>query len=60
MSLNENKIVSIYAVPESQEKIFIFSPKTAVCVETKDISLQNRATSGSKLININDTNIMIM
>ena len=63
MTLKDEKIAAIYAIPLTQEKIFITANNKAVLLETKVIPVQNRSTVGIRIIdarNNENTNIEIM
>ena len=62
MSLKDEKIAVVYAVPESQEKIFVSANNKAVLLDVTAIPIQNRMTSGLRIIDARDseTNIEIM
>lgn len=48
----EEKLALIYAVPESQDKIHIIADNKLVTLNTKEIPVQNRVTSGVRVIDI--------
>ena len=55
MALKNNEKVSvIYAVPEEQQEIFVFSNNKTVSVPLNNIPIQNRLTSGIKIIDSNN------
>lgn len=56
MNLKNDSLASIYAVPLEQEKIFISANNKAVVLDVKAIPVQNRVTSGPKIINVGNTN----
>ena len=56
MNLKNDSLASIYAVPLEQEKIFISANNKAVVLDIKAIPVQNRVTSGPKIINVGNTN----
>ena len=62
MTLKDETIALIYAVPDDQEKIFISSNNKAVLVDIASIPVQGRMTSGVRIIDArnSDTNIEIM
>ena len=62
MNLKDEQLALIYAVPASQEQIFISSNNKAVLLETSSIPIQNRMTAGVRIIDARDsaTTIEIM
>ena len=62
MTLKDETIALIYAVPDDQEKIFISSNNKAVLLDIASIPVQGRMTSGVRIIDArnSDTNIEIM
>ena len=63
MSLKDETLAAVYAVPETQEKIFISANNKAVLVDVTAIPIQNRATAGVRIIdarNIEKARIEIM
>jgi DNA gyrase subunit A len=48
----EEKLALIYAVPESQDKIHIIADNKLVTLSAKEIPIQNRVTSGVRVIDI--------
>lgn len=48
----EEKLALIYAVPESQDKIHIIADNKLVTLNTKEVPIQNRVTSGVRVIDI--------
>jgi DNA gyrase subunit A len=52
MSLKDDNLAAIYAVPESQEKIFISANNKAVLLDVNSIPVQNRVTTGVKIIDV--------
>ena len=48
----EEKLALIYAVSESQDKIHIIADNKLVTLSTKEIPIQNRVTSGIRVIDI--------
>ena len=52
MSLKDDNLAAIYAVPETQEKIFISANNKAVLLDINSIPVQNRVTTGVKIINV--------
>lgn len=55
MALKDNKLAAIYAVPDTQEKLYVTADNKAVLVDVNAIPINNRATSGLKIINTNKT-----
>ena len=62
MALKDEELATVYAVPTTQDKIFISANNKAVLLDIKNIPLQNRNTSGVSIINAKDnkTDIEIM
>lgn len=63
MSLKDETLAAVYAVPETQEKIFISANNKAVLVDVTAIPIQNRATAGVRIIdarNIEKARIEVM
>lgn len=52
MSLKDDNLAAIYAVPETQEKIFISANNKAVLLDVNSIPVQNRVTTGVKIIDV--------
>ena len=50
MSLKDEIIATVYAVPETQEKIYIATNNKAVLLSIDSIPIQNRVTSGVRII----------
>ena len=50
MALKDETIAAIYAVPENQEKIYITANNKAVLLSIDSIPIQNRVTSGVRII----------
>ena len=50
MALKDETIATIYAVPENQEKIYITANNKAVLLSIDSIPIQNRVTSGVRII----------
>ena len=50
MALKEETLATVFAVPETQEKIFITTNNKAVLLNTDSIPIQNRVTSGVRII----------
>ena len=55
MALKDNKLAVIYAIPDTQEKLYVTADNKAVLVDVSAIPINNRATSGLKIINTNKT-----
>ena len=55
MNLKEDCLAAVYAVPESQEKIFISANNKAVLINIDNIPIQNRTTAGLRIIDARDT-----
>ena len=62
MSLKDEQLATVYAVPEIQQKMFISADNKVVLVDVTSIPIQNRITSGLKIINTKNptTKIEIM
>ena len=63
MNLKEEQIAAVYAVPITQEQIFITANNKAVLIAVANIPVQNRTTVGIRIIDARDnnkTNIEIM
>ena len=60
MDLDDEKLVVVYAIPELQEKLFVSANNKAVLIEVNTIPVQNRMTSGIKIINAQTEKIEIM
>lgn len=56
---NEDNLATVYAIPETQEKIFISANNKAVLLDIKNIPTQNRATAGVQIIDARGTNTKI-
>ena len=50
MALKEEIIATVYAVPETQEKLYITTNNKAVLLSIDSIPIQNRITSGIRII----------
>lgn len=59
MALKEEKLAAVYAVPETQERIFVTANNKAVLIETNMIPIQNRVTAGIRIIDARDINASI-
>lgn len=62
MSLKDEQIALVYAIPDNQERVFISANNKAVLLETTAIPIQNRMTAGVRIIDARNstTNIEIM
>lgn len=62
MSLKDEVIATVYAVPETQDKIYITTNNKAVLLSVDSIPVQNRITSGIRIIDSRgiETEIEIM
>ena len=62
MALKDDKLAAIYAVPATQEKIFITTNNKAVLLNIDSIPIQNRVTNGVRIIDARglDSGIEIM
>ena len=59
MSTKDEKLALVYAMPESQEKLFISANNKAVIVETNIIPIQNRVTAGVRIIDARNASTTI-
>jgi DNA gyrase subunit A len=59
MSLKNETLALVYAVPDDQEKLFISANNKAVILEVAAIPTQNRMTSGSLIIDARNSNTTI-
>lgn len=59
MSLKDEKLSVVYAVPANQEKIFVSANNKAVLLDIAAIPIQNRATTGIRIIDARGTNTSI-
>lgn len=50
MALKDEQLASIYAIPEDQQKIYITTNNKAVLINVDSIPIQNRVTSGIRII----------
>ena len=50
MSLKDDTLATVYAVPEAQETIFVTTNNKAVLINIDSIPVQNRVTSGVRII----------
>ena len=59
MALKEEQLSTVYAVPVSQEKIFVSANNKAVLLDVTSIPIQNRATAGVRIIDARGSNTTI-
>lgn len=59
MTLKEEALATIYAVPESQPKLFVSANNKAVLLDAASIPIQNRATAGVRIIDARGLDAMI-
>ena len=59
MLLKDEELAAVYAVPESQEKIFITANNKAVLIDVNTLPIQNRVTAGVRIIDARDSNALI-
>ena len=59
MALKDENLATVYAIPESQEKIFITANNKAVLIDVNTLPIQNRVTSGVRIIDARDINASI-
>ena len=59
MDLKDEVLALVYAVPEEQDKVYITSDNKAVLIDVSTLPIQNRVTSGIKLINVKNLNTKI-
>lgn len=60
MALKDTVLAAVYAVPETQEKIFLSANNKAVLIDIHNIPVQNRATAGVRIIDARASSIEIM
>lgn len=62
MTLKNDTLALIYAIPTTQEKLYISANNKAVLIEVATLPIQNRMTSGARIIDTRDnkTKIEIM
>lgn len=62
MTLKEEELALIYAIPMSKEKLYISTGNKAVLLDTSNLPVQNRTTSGVRIIDARSstTSIEIM
>lgn len=62
MTLKNDTLALIYAIPITQEKLYISANNKAVLIEVAALPIQNRMTSGARIIDMRDnkTKIEIM
>lgn len=54
MNMKDESLAAVYAVPETQEKIFISAKNKAVLLDVSSIPVQNRTTAGARIIDARD------
>lgn len=59
MAIKNEQLAVIYAIPESQDKLFISSNNKAILLDVNSIPVQNRATIGVRIINTKDKEALI-
>ena len=59
MALKNDSLAVIYAVPASQDKLFISSNNKAVLLDVNLIPVQNRTTTGIRIIDVRGKNTTI-
>ena len=59
MTLKDEQIAVIYAIPATQEKIFVSSNNKAVLIDIASIPVQNRMTAGVRIIDARNSNTTI-
>ena len=59
MTLKEEALATVYAVPESQPKLFVSANNKAVLLDVASIPIQNRATAGVRIIDARGLDAMI-
>ena len=60
MATKDEELAVVYAVPETQEQLFISANNKAVLLDINTIPIQNRATTGIKIIDTRADKIEIM
>ena len=62
MTLKDESLATVYAVPESQSKLFVSANNKAVLLDVASIPIQNRTTAGVRIIDARgvDATIEIM
>ena len=56
---DEEKLATIYAIPENQEKVFVTANNKAVTLLAKEIPIQGKLTSGVRIIDIRGLNVKV-
>lgn len=59
MSLKDDHLATVYAVSETQEKIFVSANNKAVLIDVSSVPIQNRTTTGVRIIDARGTNTKI-
>lgn len=59
MSVKDDSLAVIYAVPSTQDKLFISANNKAVLLNVDSIPVQNRATTGVRIIDVRGMNSTI-
>ena len=59
MTLKEEALATVYAVPESQPKLFVSANNKAVLLDVASIPIQNRVTAGVRIIDARGINATI-
>jgi DNA gyrase/topoisomerase IV subunit A len=59
MSVKDDNLAAIYAVPFTQNKLFISANNKAVLLNVESIPIQNRATTGVRIIDVRGVNSTI-
>lgn len=60
MALKDDNLAVIYAVPFTQEKLFISANNKAILLDVNSIPIQNRTTTGVRIIDSKNATIEIM
>ena len=59
MDTKNEELAIVYAIPDTQEKIFISANNKAVLLDINTIPIQNRVTAGIRIIDARDSNSSI-
>ena len=59
MDTKDDTLAVIYAIPSTQDKLFISANNKAVLLEVNSIPIQNRATTGIRIIDARGKNTII-
>jgi len=59
MNLKEDTLALVYAVPTTQDKLFVSANNKAVLIDIDTIPIQNRSTTGIRIIDTRGTNSTI-